>query len=245
MKSVIFVGPTLSGHPILASPEFVWLPPAAEGDIYRAARKRGIRAIGLIDGIFEAVPSVWHKEILWALSRGIHVFGASSMGALRAAELADFGMIGVGAIFRQYRNDTLQDDDEVAVLHAPAELGYRPLSDSMVDIRATLAKAQRRQIVSQRSAVALAQIAKRLFFKDRTWSVIVEKAAQAQVSKVQLERLTHWLPSNTVEQKRRDALAMLRLMTNGSSARRSRFTPAFEFQRTDFWRTLVRSHSGR
>ena len=44
-------------------------------------------AIGIIDGYFERVPSVWHKEILWAMAEGIHVFGSASMGALRAAEL--------------------------------------------------------------------------------------------------------------------------------------------------------------
>ena len=53
-------------------------------------------AIGLIDGYFERVPSVSHKEILWAMSQGIVVIGAASMGALRAAELAPFGMLGVG-----------------------------------------------------------------------------------------------------------------------------------------------------
>ena len=52
-------------------------------------------AIGVIDGYFDGVPSVWHKEILWALSQGIRVFGGASMGALRAAELDGFGMTGV------------------------------------------------------------------------------------------------------------------------------------------------------
>ena len=71
-------------------------------------------AIGIIDGYFENIPSVWHKEILWAMSQGIHVFGSASMGALRAAELAPFGMEGVGAIFEAYRDGWLEDDDEVA-----------------------------------------------------------------------------------------------------------------------------------
>ena len=106
-----------------------------------APRCRGPLAIGLIDGYFERVPAVWHKEILWALSQGIHVFGSASMGALRAAELAPFGMIGVGAIFEAYRDGILEDDDEVAVAHGPADTGYRAGSDAMVNIRATLARA--------------------------------------------------------------------------------------------------------
>ena len=48
------------------------------------------------------------------MAAGTQVFGAASMGALRAAELAPFGMIGVGAIFAAYRDGRLTGDDEVA-----------------------------------------------------------------------------------------------------------------------------------
>ena len=69
--------------------------PGEAGDLYRAARG-GARVIGLVDGVFEDRPTVWHKEILWALDRGVRVLGAASLGALRAAECAPFGMEGVG-----------------------------------------------------------------------------------------------------------------------------------------------------
>jgi hypothetical protein len=65
--------------------------------LYRAALAHPA-AIGVIDGYFEVVPTVWHKEILWAMAQGIHVFGAASIGALRAAELDSFGMRGVGRL---------------------------------------------------------------------------------------------------------------------------------------------------
>ncbi len=61
----------------------------------------GYRTLLLIDGYFHQVPSVQHKEILYALHQGLAVFGCSSMGALRAAELADFGMVGIGRVFRR------------------------------------------------------------------------------------------------------------------------------------------------
>ena len=69
------------------------------------------------------------------------MFGAASMGALRAAELAAFGMEGVGAIFEAFREGVLEDDDEVAVIHGPAEFGYPVLSEAMVNIRRTLSDA--------------------------------------------------------------------------------------------------------
>ena len=91
-----------------------------QGELYVAAHAKPA-AIGMVDGYFDGVPAVWHKEVLWALQAGIAVFGASSMGALRAAELHSFGMRGIGRIFEDYRDGRLTDDDEVALLHGPAE----------------------------------------------------------------------------------------------------------------------------
>jgi len=82
------------------------------------------------------------------MSQGIHVFGSASMGALRAAELAAFGMEGVGSIYEAYREGQLEDDDEVAVAHMPAAYGYKCTSTAMVDIRATLVAAQAEGVIS-------------------------------------------------------------------------------------------------
>src|SRR5437763_12688169 len=126
MTIYVFTGPTLSADEGRAELDAVYLPPVSQGDLYRVAR-RSPQAIGIVDGYFERVPAVWHKEILWALTRGIHVYGSASMGALRAAELDVFGMVGVGEIFEAYRDGVLEDDDEVAVAHAYAEAGFRPV----------------------------------------------------------------------------------------------------------------------
>ena len=86
---VVFVGPSFPDIGKLSDVEI--RPPACQGDVMRAVRD-GATAIGLIDGQFEFVAPVWHKELLFALSQNIGVFGAASMGALRAAECAAFGM---------------------------------------------------------------------------------------------------------------------------------------------------------
>ncbi|MEM6942085.1 MAG: TfuA-like protein, partial [Pseudomonadota bacterium] len=105
---IIFSGPSIPAsnvREVLGQADL--RPPARTGDIYKACEDRPA-AIGLIDGFFEGVPSVWHKEILWAIDQGIPVFGASSMGALRAAELHAFGMIGVGWIFEAFKDGNLE-----------------------------------------------------------------------------------------------------------------------------------------
>ena len=105
MTAIVFAGPTLPADAVAALlPEATVLPPARQGDIFRAVRAHRPIALGLIDGVFLHEPAVWHREILWALHQGIHVFGAASMGALRAAELAPFGMRGVGRVFGAYRD---------------------------------------------------------------------------------------------------------------------------------------------
>src|SRR2546423_13343270 len=159
----IFTGPTISAAEASRVLEAVYLPPAVEGDVYRVALKYP-QAIGIIDGYFQSRPAVRHKEILWAMSHGIHVFGSASMGALRAAELLPFGMEGVGAVFELYRDGIFEDDDEVAVAHGPAETGFVSASEAMVNIRQTLREAERLGIISTELRVSLEKIGKGLFY---------------------------------------------------------------------------------
>jgi len=218
MRACLFVGPTLCAAELPAIPGLVALPPVAQGDVYRAALNRP-RAIGIIDGYFEGVPSVWHKEILWAMTQGIHVFGSASMGALRAAELCDFGMQGVGTIFEAYRAGTLmpyggpfEDDDEVAVIHGPPETGYVALSEAMVNIRASLAQAERDGVIEAATRDALAALAKGLFYHDRSYERLLALAAEAALPAPQIAGLRAWLPGGSIDQKRLDAKAMLSAM---------------------------------
>jgi hypothetical protein len=162
MSIVVFTGPTISAEDAAQELDATYLPPVSQGDVYRAAAAKPL-AIGIIDGYFDRVPAVWHKEILWAMSKGIQVFGAASMGALRAAELTQFGMVGIGTIFESFRDGFLEDDDEVAVVHAPRELGFRVCSDAMVNIRQTLQRACIEKIISDATRTDLVKIAKGLF----------------------------------------------------------------------------------
>ncbi len=239
MKAILFVGPTISPREVSEVIDAICLPPAAQGDVYRASLQWP-SAIGIIDGYFEHVPAVWHKEILWAMSHGIHVFGSASMGALRAAELADFGMTGVGAIFEAYRDGLLEDDDEVAVAHGSAEDGYRTGSDAMVNIRSTLVRAQADGILDAAVAGLLGQIAKDLFYPDRSYARILELAAVQDAPAVQLEALRRWLPQGAVNQKRDDALLLLRTMCDFVQSNPEPKRVSWTLEETDHWEMLKR-----
>ncbi|MFA3916261.1 TfuA-like protein [Ruegeria hyattellae] len=235
MSAVVFVGPTLASQSVGEILQAEILPPVRQGDVYRVARETP-RAIGIIDGFFEGVPSVWHKEILWAMEQGIPVFGSASMGALRAAELADFGMIGVGRIFEDYHAGVLQDDDEVAVLHSPAELGFQPLSEPMVSIRATVARALEAGMISPGLAEAILHAGKALQYRERDWPRVLSMLAQDH----DLTVFSDWLPEGKVDAKRDDACEMLRRMaTYLESGAEAQEAPT-RVERTLAWQGLIR-----
>ena len=177
---------------------------------------------------------MWHKEILWALAHGIAVYGAASIGALRAVELAPFGMRGIGRIFEAFRDGVLIDDDEVAVLHGPEELGYRPLTDAMVDIRATLAAAVRRGVIAPELAAHLTEIAKQLFYKERSYAAMV--AAAAGLPGAALSAFTDWLPEGHIDQKRRDAETMIEAIRAHLAADTPPLKVSWQLAETATWR---------
>ncbi|MDG4766939.1 TfuA-like protein [Solwaraspora sp. WMMD406] len=229
----VFLGPTLSvdrARELL--PTATFLPPVSQGDVLRSTARRP-SAIGIVDGRFHDVPAVWHKEIMWAISRGIPVYGSASMGALRAAELAPFGMRGVGEVFDAYHSGALNDDDEVAVAHGDAEDGYQPLNEAMVNIRATLALAVTQRVLTEATAAELERIAKATYYLERGYPQMLLDGAQAGLPTDELDALRAWLPGNRVNQKARDAEEMLRLMAREADVKPAPAT--FTFEHTAFF----------
>jgi len=245
MKVYVFAGPSLP--PEVAREHWaepIYLPPVAQGDVYRIARRKPW-GIGIIDGLFERVPSVWHKEILWALCQGIHVYGSASMGALRSAELAAFGMVGVGDIFEDYARAAIEDDDEVARIHSGPAKNYEPTSEAMVNIRRTLAKAVEERVVCGPTAEGLAQIGKGFFYRHRQYEKIVDEALRQGLSVAELQRFRKWIPGGRVDQQRQDAIAMLMRMRQDFAAHPQRKPVNFSLEYTKYWDRVERRARSR
>ena len=170
----VFVGPTLPAAEVKRRLRCELRPPAAQGDVWRALQDAP-RLIVLLDGVFEARPAVWHRELLDALDAGVRVVGAASMGALRAAELAPFGMQGVGQIYAAYRDGSLVDDAEVALLHAGAEHGHRPLTVPLVNVRHAATLARKQRVLSRAEAEALVVAARSIFYQERVWPHVLRR----------------------------------------------------------------------
>ncbi|CAM3646946.1 TfuA-like protein [Vibrio aerogenes CECT 7868] len=238
MSIIVFSGPTLSpqeARPILQAD---YRPPAKQGDIYLATLERPT-IIVLIDGYFESVPAVWHKEILYAMSEGIHVYGCASMGALRAAELAHFGMNGFGSVFELYQQQVLEDDDEVALVHGPAALGYPAASEPMVNIRATLNNAVTREVITPDTASQLIILLKQLWYPDRSYARLLA-CAEPLLDPLAWQQLKQLTESETIDVKKQDArqlLAQLALIPDPAQLPAKQVT--YHFSPTDAWERLT------
>lgn len=250
MTPTVFLGPSLPLREAQNLIEADFRRPVRQGDVYRVVRERRPRAIGIVDGYFQEVPSVWHKEILWAIDQGVKVYGAASMGALRAAELERFGMHGVGRIFEAFRDgvyrpydaEDFEDDDEVAVIHGPAELGFPALSDAMVDLRSTFARAAAEGVIDDRLRDRIVAAFKERFYRDRSLSVLPEVMNAIAVPAAQSRSLLDWLSEGRVWQKGDDAKALLEaLRTNETEEALQAEAKSFVFERTTLWAQFVES----
>ncbi|MGF1430816.1 TfuA-like protein [Kitasatospora sp. LaBMicrA B282] len=236
----VFLGPSLPVELARAELDATYHPPVSCGDVTELVLDREPPAcIVIIDGLFEQVPTVWHKEILFALSRGTRVFGASSMGALRAAELHEFGMDGVGGIFERFASGEYQDDDEVTIVHAPAEEGYQPLSEAMANLRAGLASALAAGAITAATHDLLVAAAKGTFYPERSWGQVHASGKQLGVPAEELAALREHVRTERPDAKRADALAVLREVRE--QLRQGLRPPVvdFELEPTYYWEKLL------
>ncbi len=194
-RTLVFLGPSL---PLKEAseifPEAWFHAPAKCGDILKAIRLSPHR-IAIIDGYFEQTASLWHKEILFALSLGIEVFGASSMGALRALELEPYGMQGFGKIFQFLKETQSPNDDEVCLAHSQDFSAQTP---PLCNIRATLDHAFLAQLLDEQEKKESLQALQALPYYQRSFTHLSGKTA-----------LIKFCLSHYVDQKREDSIALL------------------------------------
>jgi TfuA protein len=167
----VFCGPSLPPEDRISASGVFFLPPAARGDVTRAAERYD--SLLLIDGVFHHDLAPSPRECYRAAQRA-RCFGASSLGALRAAECRPFGFVPLGIVARWYLRAVIDGDDEVAVLVDPCT--QRALTVPSVNVRYVARLAVRRGILSPREAGSLVDRARDIFYMERTWDDVVELA---------------------------------------------------------------------
>ena len=236
----VFSGPTIPAARVRdLVPGAVCHPPVRHGDLIRLSAAPGDTVV-IIDGLWHQTAALRHKEVLLLLSTGVRVVGAASMGALRACELAPYGMTGVGRIFEDLMTGLLDADDEVAVAHTPEG---QPLSEALVNIRTALARCAAAGKISQADADILVGLARALPYNRRTWAALRHQA-QGRGTEAAFARVERWRRTHPYDVKREDAEHALVLVAQGKLPQPAATAAAWSDQpwRTSFVRYWTAAH---
>ncbi|WP_133056430.1 YcaO-like family protein [Mycobacterium decipiens] len=164
---IVFLGPSLlleRAKEVLPDADF--RPPVKRDDL--AAVPPG-SIVAIIDGVFAQSLAISPGEIRDSIDRGVQVYGAASMGALRAAEIP--AVIGVGRIYEMYCSGVIERDDEVAVMLRPDT--FASLTEPLVNVRFAVERLVRTGTLSRVDGDAIVQAAAKLHFSDRTYPAIL------------------------------------------------------------------------
>lgn len=168
----IFTGPSAHGIPSSSFDGLIRHPPARRGSVADLLDEMpGV--IALVDGTFHSYPSVAHAELRDAVSEGWQVWGLSSMGALRAAEMRHFGVRGYGDVYQQYVDDPEFDDDEVALIHG-VEYPFHAISEPLIHIRYYLHQLREREELTPAQHERVIVQLKNSWYGDRTLPRLVQ-----------------------------------------------------------------------
>ncbi len=197
----LFVGPSIPAAVVRERvPAAIVCPPVRRGDLESLPDEA---VVGMIDGVFGQDLAVSPTEILQSISRGVRIMGASSMGALRAAELVDFGMVGVGRVFEMYRNGVIEGDDEVALVFDPQSM--EALSVPLVNVRYAVDRLGRPGTIDTVVGQRIVEAARRISYDERDYQLVLREAGLADDE--QADKLRELLESYDL--KRNDALVVL------------------------------------
>jgi hypothetical protein len=181
----LFAGPSLFGIDLAASStgDLEVLGPIKHGDLRRLSAGHQPGVVAIVDGLFHQHLPIGHREIRAAMATGWTVWGLSSMGAIRAAEMASMGMRGFGEVFRRFTTPPGLDDDEVALLHAE-DPPYTPVTEPLIHLRDALDTLVRSNAID---AVIRARVTARLkeaWYGDRSIAFFAELLAGEAGSEV-------------------------------------------------------------
>lgn len=240
-RILVFAGPTLTSAQIHALvPDVEICPPVAAGDLLRIPLAPS-DLVAIIDGFFYQSAAVRHKEILDLLKRGVHVWGAASMGALRAAELAPFGMRGFGRIFTSYVRGEIEGDDEVTVLHAPADMEYLNLTEALVNIKYACECAIGAGVILASTSHMITHIAAGLPFLERVYPHILKQAVEQGLPQHEADALLNFVRLERPNLKQRDALELIQALQTPPS---EPMCATFEWHETNYIHSWRREEQG-
>lgn len=210
---IVFLGPSLKLEKAKNIINADFRPPAKKGDFIKLSLFADNRKVVLIDGVFLQDYPPTPIEVFQVIRKtNFKVYGASSIGALRAVELEKFGMEGIGKIFEFYKKDIINSDDEIAVTF---DSDYNLLSEAMIDIRYNIFLAWKRQIIDKETKQIMVKLAKSIYFPFRSYDNIIEKSLDMySLHKKSILNFKDYISNNRISLKELDALRALTFISS-------------------------------
>jgi hypothetical protein len=195
-----FSGPTLNSTQLSIFPQVSFLPPIKSGDLNTLLLNKSnrVQSVIIIDGLYHSSLSIRHKEIIAAIKRGIKVYGAGSIGALRAAELNGYGMIGHGEVFHYYANNLITSDDEVSVVHDPCS-PFTSYSLPTINLRLSIPSLIKQGLISGIQSSDLLSFYESLHYTERTRSRFIHYLKEVGLDPSLVDHITDYKLKDSIE----------------------------------------------
>lgn len=210
LRAIVFVGPSLPPSARTDASGLIWHPPAGRGDLDKLDVDPDVRVV-LVDGYLIRQHPPSPTELFELMARGHEVWGCSSLGALRAAELRHHGMRGFGWVYDRVVDRTITYDDELVATLDPRTDEASGLF--LANIRFGLNQLIAANRVTQPQAQSIIAGLRAVHFEQRTSALCRDLAASAGLTEPAIAHLLH------SDIKRQDALALIRHLTTSVVAR--------------------------
>ena len=208
---VVFTGLSLSQEQARTLLAAEVRPPVKRGDLDQLSDGT---VAAIIDGELGADSAVPIDEIRRALRRGVKVSGAASVGALRAYEAREDGMVGLGWVYRAYCSGRIWGIDEIAVIYDPDS--YRSLTIPLVNVRFCLERLTTRRGISAEEADHAMASLKQLSIGKRDRRSIVRHLA-GLLGRERVRKMLKLVRPAEDDVKKSDAYELLRILARGSN----------------------------
>lgn len=202
---VVFTGLSLSQEQARTLLAAEVRPPVKRGDLDQLSDGT---VAAIIDGELGA------DSARRALRRGVKISGAASVGALRAYEAREDGMVGLGWVYRAYCSGRIWGIDEIAVIYDPDS--YRSLTIPLVNVRFCLERLTTRRGISAEEADHAMASLKQLSIGKRDRRSIVRHLA-GLLGRERVRKMLKLVRPAEDDVKKSDAYELLRILARGSN----------------------------
>lgn len=212
-RPIVFGGPSLE----LVAPQTLSRldvrPPICRGNLESLFQMPRPGTVLILDGVFGYQLAVTVTECRRLLEKGWLVVGASSMGALRAADLWSKGMLGIGEIYTMFRLGFLRSDADVAVVYGG--LQGEESTASVAHVRAVLGALEDEGLIDGVAGRSFLSLARNVHWTRRVWPGLIDVWIAAGLSDDAAQKVKLTSADPLCHPKKRDGLVAVHSLLAG------------------------------